>query len=206
LKTPLTIIGLSAEIAGAPGATPEKRLQVQDQIQKQIRRINDMVGDVLEFSGGGQAEAAPAPAGYSAFVAALLPELRAEAAAKSANIEVQTQPPAGDIRLDARRLRRVFVNLLRNATGMMPGGGKIFLRFQADDREMITEIEDSGRGIAPDMLDALFQPFAPRGKSRGDGLGLAICKKVIEDHHGRIWARSEPGRGAIFCFALPLAK
>jgi signal transduction histidine kinase len=206
LKTPLTIIGLSAEMAGAPGATPEKRFQVQEQIRKQIGRINDMVGDVLEFSGGGPAAAALKPAGYSEFVAALLPELQAEAAAKSAGIEVQNEPPAVNILLDARRLRRVFFNLLRNATGMMPGGGKIFLRFHADDGEIVTEIEDTGRGIAPEMLETLFQPFAPRGQLRGGGLGLAICKKIIEDHRGRIWTRSEPGHGAIFCFALPLAK
>ena len=206
LKTPLTIIGLSAEIAGVPGATPEKRFQVQEQIRKQIARINDMVGDVLEFTGGGQVVAAPKPAVYSDFVAALLPELRAEAATKSASIELQNEPPAGYILLDARRLRRVFFNLLHNATGMMPGGGNIFLRFHVVDTEIVTEIEDTGRGIAPEVLAQLFEPFAQRGKSRGAGIALPLCKKIIEDHRGRIWVRSEPEHGAIICFALPLAK
>ena len=206
LKTPLTIIGLSAEMAGAPSATPEKRLKIQEQIRKQIGRINDMVGDVLECTGGTPAETELKPAGYSEFVTALLPELQAEAATKSAAIEVQNEPPACNIILDARRLRRVFFNLLRNAMGMMPGGGKIFLRFHANDEEIVTEIEDTGNGIAPELLDTLFQPFAPRGQLRGGGLGLSICKNIIEEHRGRIWTRSEPGRGAIFCFALPLAK
>ncbi len=52
----------------------------------------------------------------------------------------------------------------------------------------------------------LFQPFATLGKTHGTGLGLSICKKIIEDHGGQIWVRDEPNRGAIFCFALPLAK
>ena len=206
LKTPLTIIGLSAEIACGPRATPEKRVQIQEQIRKQIGRINDMVGDVLELAQSKPAEGALKPAAFSEFVAALLSELQAEAATKSADIELQNEPPAGNILLDAQRMRRAFFNLLHNATGMMPGGGKIFLRFHADEKEIITEIEDSGAGVAPEMLDRLFQPFASRGKSQSPGPGLSPCKKIIEDHRGRIWARSEPGRGAIFCFALPLAK
>ena len=61
--------------------------------------------------------------------------------------------------LDARRLRRVFFNLVRNATDVMPGGGKIFLRFHADEKEIVTEIEDTGPGIAPEIAGKLFQPF-----------------------------------------------
>ena len=88
----------------------------------------------------------------------------------------------------------------------MPNGGKIFLRFNCDEKEIVTEIEDTGSGIAPQIADKLFQPFATHGKSHGTGLGLSICKKIIEDHKGRIWVRNEPKRGAIFCFSLPLAK
>ena len=108
--------------------------------------------------------------------------------------------------LDARRLSRVFYNLCSNAMDFMPNGGKIFLRFQADENEIVTEIEDTGPGIAPEVADRLFQNFVTFGKSHGTGLGLSICKKIVEDHGGRIWVRNEPGHGAIFCFALPLAK
>ncbi len=206
LITPLTIVGLSIEIAGAPDTTPERRVEARERIRKQICRINDMVAGILEFTRRSQAEAAPTPADYPEFVASVLPELQAEAGARSAVIEIQNEPPAGKILLAAHRLRRVFFNLLKNSTGMMPKGGKIFLRFRADQGEIITEIEDTGPGVAPEIFHRLFQPFAAHGESRGAGLGLSICKKIIEDHHGRIWARSEPGRGAIFCFALPLAK
>lgn len=206
LITPLTIVGLSIEIACAPDTTPERRTEAHERIRKQISRINDMVAGILEFTRRRQAEAAPAPADYSEFVAAMLPDLDAEAGAKSAAIEIQSEPPAGKILLAAHRLRRVFFNLLKNSTGMMPDGGKIFLRFHTNEAEIITEIEDTGPGISPEVFNKLFQPFVSHGESRGAGLGLSICKKIIEDHHGRIWARSEPGRGAIFCFALPLAK
>ena len=88
----------------------------------------------------------------------------------------------------------------------MPDGGEIFIRFYCDENEIVTEIEDTGPGIAPEIAGQLFQPFATHGKAHGTGLGLSICKKIVEDHHGRIWARNQPGHGAIFCFALPLAK
>jgi signal transduction histidine kinase len=95
---------------------------------------------------------------------------------------------------------------VNNATDMMRPGGKIFLRFQLLDNEVVTEIEDTGPGIAPEIADALFQPFATHGKTRGTGLGLAICRKIIEDHRGKIWLKPSSGRGATFCFSLPLAK
>ena len=70
--------------------------------------------------------------------------------------------------------------------------------------EVITEIEDTGKGIAPEILPRLFEAFATFGKAKGTGLGLSICKKVIEDHRGWIRARSEPGKGAVFSFSLPV--
>ena len=88
----------------------------------------------------------------------------------------------------------------------MSGGGTVYLRFDAGEKESVTEIEDTGPGIAPEIAGQLFQPFATHGKAHGTGLGLSICKKIVEDHGGRIWVRNEPNRGAIFCFALPLAK
>jgi signal transduction histidine kinase len=206
LKTPLTIIGLSAEMSCMESATPEKRAQAQERIRKQVSRINDMVGDILEFTRSSRSEISLSPVSYANFIQEMLPDLRAEAEAKSAHLELQNEPPPVRLLLDARRLRRVFFNLVHNATDFTPVGGKILLRFHADEKEVVTEIEDSGPGIAPEIAGKLFQAFVTFGKSHGTGLGLSICKKIIEDHKGRIWVRSEPKRGAIFCFALPLAK
>ncbi|MBC8096181.1 MAG: ATP-binding protein [Akkermansiaceae bacterium] len=114
--------------------------------------------------------------------------------------------PSMMLPFDPQRLRRVFSNLIHNASDVLPDGGKIFVRFITSKNEVITEIEDTGAGIAPEIADRLFEVFATFGKAHGTGLGLSICKKIVEDHHGRIWLRKEPGRGAIFCFALPFVK
>jgi signal transduction histidine kinase len=206
LKTPLTIIGLSAEMSCMESATPEKRALAQERIRKQVARINDMVGDILEFTRSSRSEISLSPVSYADFIQEMLPDLRAEAEAKSAKLELQNEPPPVKLLLDARRLRRVFFNLVHNATDFTPAGGKILLRFHAGEKEVVTEIEDPGPGIAPEIAGKLFQAFVTFGKSHGTGLGLSICKKIVEDHKGRIWARSEPKRGAIFCFALPLTK
>lgn len=206
LKNPLTIIGLAAEALNHPRITPEKKAQSLDRIRQQVQNINDLIGDILEFTRGASVGAAPAPGDYRRFVRELLPELNAVAEVKSVRVESESDPPAAQLRLDPRRLRRVFFNLLHNAMDMMPRGGKILVRFQVDENEVVTEVEDTGPGIPSEMADRLFQPFATHGKAHGTGLGLCICKKIVEDHGGRIWARTVPGRGAIFCFALPLAR
>ena len=206
LKTPLTIIGLSAEIACMSNTTPEKRALSQERIRKQIWRINDMVGDIIEFTRGRQPDTALTRTNYMEFIKEIVPDLQAETENKSVKIELQSEPPPVFVLLDSRRVRRVFFNLVHNATDMMLDGGKIFIRFHPDSKEIITEIEDTGPGIAPEIADKLFQAFTTFGKAHGTGLGLSICKKIIEDHGGRIWVRNEPKRGAIFCFALPQAK
>ncbi|HEX9046377.1 MAG TPA: HAMP domain-containing sensor histidine kinase, partial [Verrucomicrobiae bacterium] len=123
----------------------------------------------------------------------------------AAHVEMEGAPPAVLVNFDPRRLSRVFFNLIHNATDAMPNGGLIFLRFHANDREIVTEIEDTGMGISPEIADQLFQPFATHGKTKGTGLGLSICKKIVEDYGGAIAARSG-SQGAIFSFSLPLAK
>jgi signal transduction histidine kinase len=118
-------------------------------------------------------------------------------------VECENEPPQILLALDATRLQHVFYNLVHNAIDVMPGGGRIMLRFNVNDADVITEIEDTGPGIAPEIAERLFDPFATHGKEHGTGLGLSICKRIIEDHQGRIHARSEPGRGAVFSFTLP---
>ena len=206
LKNPLSIISLSSEMFDLPGISPEIRAKAQLRIRKQVERISDMVGDILIFTEGKPANIEIKPGDYRAFILELIADLRAEAELKSVRIERENTPPAIPVPFDPRRLRRVFYNLVHNATDAMPGGGTIFLRFQAGEKEITTEIEDSGPGIAPEIAGNLFQPFATHGKEHGTGLGLSICKKTVEDHGGRIWVRNEPRRGAIFCFTLPLAK
>ena len=206
LKNPLSIISLSSEMFDMPGISPELRAKSQIRIRKQVERISDMVSDILIFTQGARKDVELKPGDYRAFVLDLIGDLRAEAELREARIEMENVPPALPVRFDPRRLSRVFFNLSHNATDAMLNGGMIFLRFEFNGTEITTEIEDTGPGIPPEVADKLFQPFSTHGKAHGTGLGLSICKKIAEDHGGKISVRSDPGRGAVFSFTLPLVK
>ena len=206
LKNPLNIIGISAEMAAMDNATLEVRRAAKDRIRKQIDRLSDMINELLEFTRGSTSAVVLAKSNYADFVRQLIEEIRPEASAKSVVITLENEPPAVDLLINPKRLAHVFYNIVHNACDAMPDGGTIKLRFAKTDRELVTEIEDTGRGIAPEIAPRLFEAFATYGKAQGTGLGLSICKKIVEDHSGRISSRSEPGHGAIFWFSLPTPK
>jgi signal transduction histidine kinase len=203
LKNPLNIIGLTAEMAGREQASLEMRQQARDRIRRQVDRISELINEILDFTQGSHSDSVLAPSDYGAFVEQLAQELSAEVSLKSATLELEPTPPGVEVLLHPKRLRRVFYNLIHNATDAMPERGLIHLRLRATPTEVITEIEDSGGGIAPEMEGQLFEAFATHGKAHGTGLGLSICKRIVQDHHGWIAARNEPGRGAVFSFGLP---
>ena len=203
LKNPLNIIGLTAEMAGMDRATPEMRQQLSLRIRKQVDRISELISEILDFTQGSQSDFLLSATDYGAFVRQLMDELIPEAGLKSATLELGNPLPEVELFIHPKRLRRVFYNLVHNATDAMPQGGKVILRIQVTETEVITEIEDGGRGIAPEIAGHLFEVFVTHGKAHGTGLGLSICKRIIKDHHGWISARNQPGRGAVLSFGLP---
>ncbi len=206
LKNPLNIIGITAEIAGMDNTSQEMRRESAGRIMRQVERISEMIGEILEFTQGSASEFVLTSMDFPLYLSQILDELRPELAPKSVTIEMASPPPAVSLPLNPKRLRRAFSNLLHNAAEAMPDGGSIYLRFEAKPSELVVEVEDTGPGIAPEIAGRLFEPFATHGKAHGTGLGLSICKRIVEEHHGWISARTEPGRGAIFTFGLPLPK
>jgi signal transduction histidine kinase len=206
LKNPLNIIGITAEIAGMDNSTPEARRENSTRITRQVERISEMIGEILEFTQGAGSQFILTSVDFPEFLSQILSELHPELSPKSVTIEMPVPPPPVSLLLNPKRLRRAFSNLIHNAAEAMPNGGSIYLRFETKPSEIVVEVEDTGPGIATEIADRLFEPFATFGKTHGTGLGLSICKRIIEEHHGWIRARSEPGRGAIFTFGLPLPK
>jgi len=207
LKNPLNIIGISADMACMPSATPESRQTSKVRIRKQVDRISNMVTELLEFLQGSQTNFILARVDYSAFIRQLMEEIQPEAALKSVTLEYVNQPPAVAVQINPQRLARVFHNLIGNAADAMPGGGAVRLSFSVNSEPaVVTELHDTGTGIPPQMLDRLFQAFATHGKASGTGLGLAICKKIVQDHKGAVYARNAPEGGAVFGFTLPIPK
>jgi signal transduction histidine kinase len=114
----------------------------------------------------------------------------------------------GQIRGDERKLKQVLLNLLSNAIKFTPEGGRIDLRAGLVDGVAEVSVADTGIGIAPEDHEAVFEEFRQVGtaarKVEGTGLGLALSRKFIELHGGRIWVMSQVGAGSTFTFTLPL--
>lgn len=205
-KNPLTIIGLAAELACSEDTSPPMRHQAQNKITRQVERMTNMLQELIEFTKPSGQQPKLKSVDFARYMNPLADEIRQEIADRGVKLVLETPPPNVDVRIEPRRLSRLFYNLLNNAVDEMPEGGKIFLRFRVSKSELQVEVEDTGRGIAPEIAETLFKPFATHGKEHGTGLGLTICKKIVEDHGGQIWATSERGKGATFFFTLPLAK
>ena len=109
---------------------------------------------------------------------------------------------------DTDRLRQIIMNLLNNAFKFTPKEGEITLRAREDEANLIVEVQDTGPGISQEEQKRLFQPYYRRVDDRerlsGLGLGLSIAKKLVELHGGRIWVKSQKGKGSTFGFSLPL--
>ena len=120
-------------------------------------------------------------------------------------IEVENRLPPLAIRADAHKLEQVFVNLVVNAIEAMPSGGRLEISHVEDGPSLTLIIADSGEGIPEENLDRIFDPFfTTKGTGKGTGLGLAVCRKIIEQHGGRISVSSRPGEGTNFFISLPI--
>ncbi len=116
----------------------------------------------------------------------------------------ETLPP---ISMDRHQLQQVITNLLSNSIDAMPTGGKVFVETSfnggKNEKHVRIVIKDTGSGIQSDLLMKIFQPFFST-KEKGTGMGLAICRRIVNQHCGEMYVESEPGKGAVFTVALPV--
>jgi len=203
-KNPLHLILEATETASQETATAQMRDTARDTTRKQVDRMNNLINEFLEFTRGSSSTTVLAKANYADFVRPLIDEIRSELVGRSVTVELENEPPEVSVLVDPTRLSHVFLSLVGNACDVMPAGGRIKMRFERGENEVITEIEDSGEEVTPEIAERLFEPFAAYTKGHGVGLELAICRRIIEDHHGKIQARSHRD-GTTFVFKLPLA-
>jgi signal transduction histidine kinase len=206
LKNPLAVISFAAEMASQEHATAENRKMAQQRIGVQVERISSMVNDILEFTRGVPIPPTFAETDYGALVRSVVEELQKEVGLKSVHIEYDNSPPSVKVLANPQRLGRVFHNLISNAVDVMPEGGKIRLRFEVTDQQVVTEVADTGTGIAPEIADKLFEAFSTHGKAHGTGLGLFIVQRILQEHGGSISAHNQPGGGAVLRFTLPRTR
>jgi signal transduction histidine kinase len=136
-------------------------------------------------------------------------EFRPAAEGKRLELDLTVDVAVGPLLADPQRLRQIVSNLLSNAVKFTPSGGRIDVTAVADDGKVEIAVADTGPGIAPEELEAIFEEFkqATDGKrAEGTGLGLPLSRKLVELHGGRLWVESEVDRGSTFRFTLPAGQ
>ncbi|MBI5394542.1 MAG: PAS domain S-box protein [Verrucomicrobia bacterium] len=172
------------------------------------KRMQEQLNDMLVFSRIGRSQKPFELVDCEAVVRAAVSGLKAVIQESGAEI---ARGPLPVVMGDVKQLAQVFEQLLGNALKFRRAEEPPRISIQAglNGKEWLFAVRDNGIGIEPQYLERMFTLFCrlhPRGKYPGTGMGLAICKKIVERHGGRICAESEPGKGSTFCFTLPAKK
>jgi signal transduction histidine kinase len=187
----------------------EATARAGERIRLYAARMNRLLCDLLDVVSidAGKLSCALAPSDPRAVVEEAIETFRGAAADKVIDLrhEVATGlPPAA---LDHERILQVFANLLSNALRFTPRGGSIVIRAVRSAEAIEFSVEDDGIGIGAEAQEAVFERFWQGGPAdrRGTGLGLYICRNLVEAHGGRIWVDSTAGQGCTFRFTIPVA-
>ncbi len=204
LRGPLTGILGYAQVAGRSQTPAELRARALATIEAEARRMDRLLADLVDAArlGAGSFQVHPKP---TDLVALAQEVVQAQQATAAQQIVLEVPAELEGV-WDPDRLGQVLTNLLSNAVKHGPAGERIVLRLASEDKQVVVSVADRGRGLSPQDLPRLFQPFSCLdNQARGAGLGLYIAQGIVQAHGGRIWATSPgPGQGATFTFALPL--
>jgi PAS domain S-box-containing protein len=215
LRSPLiSVIGVSEMMKdGLFGAVSEDQKKWLGRVMENGRQLVDMIGDFLDVSKleSGRINLTLEEVDLDKLLSAAFDSHFLLAQNKQIVLRKIVTPSTRLIRADARRLEQVVNNLLSNALKFTPAGGEIELGSAGDDSNATVWIRDTGIGIAADEIGYLFEKYrqTTSGKTseqKGTGLGLVICKMIVEAHGGRIGVESAEGKGTTFAFTLPFAR
>jgi signal transduction histidine kinase len=213
LRTPLNaIIGFSELMfSGMAGHMNEKQREYMGDIFKSGKHLLSLINDILDLSKieAGKMEIETGRFDIKGLVEGSLMMFKEKAIKHDIYIKTGVEEGMGEITADGRKIKQVLINLLSNALKFTPDGGKVTVKAKRQGDYAEISVEDTGVGISAGDRQKLFMPFQQLGDTltknhQGTGLGLSLCKRLVEMHGGTIWVESEPGRGSRFAFTLPI--
>ncbi len=216
LRTPVTVIGgynrllLSEEV----GPLHEEQRRFLGESDKSCRRLSDFIGNLIEGSAAerGVGVLEVCSDSLAPVIADVVASLRPLLEARGARVRLDVDPEGSRARFDRVRVEQILTNLIGNAIKYASPGGRIVIetcRIRSEEREFVeVAVCDDGPGVAPEDRERIFQAYVrvgEEGGASGLGLGLAICKRLVEAHGGTIDVTSREGGGSRFAFTLPMA-
>jgi signal transduction histidine kinase len=199
-RTPMTIISGYVQLMSMEDREAKRKEQAEV-ILRQFDFVNDMTRELLAFARGDTSLLL-----HKVFTDRLLKDLeeilKKELDASQVKLKLEDLY-AGPIRVDENKLRRLIFNITRNARQAMPSGGEFKIRVKEQAGRVCFHFTDTGPGIPEEIRPRLFEYFTSSGKDEGTGLGLAVVKKIVDEHGGQIEVESPPEGGAGFKIFLP---
>jgi len=207
IKNPLAGIGGAIDVLADDYAADDPRREVMSQIQKQVKRLNKTVTDLLYFGKPGEPEFTYVDINRLIKQTQLFASQHPEA--KNIDWVEELTPDLPLVWGDPKQLQQVLLNIMINGLQAMRDGGALTVQTDHvchDGRDWIRiAVRDTGPGIAEDQVENIFTPFYT-SKTEGTGLGLPICRQLLHGNGGTMWVESEIGHGACFTLELPVAE
>jgi len=213
LRTPLNaVIGFSEVLIERMfGEVNPKQEEYLQDILSSGKHLLSLINDILDLSKieAGRMELEAQPFDLPAALENALTLIKERAARNSIALDVHVDPRIGEILADERKIKQVLLNLLSNAVKFTPEGGKITMSAVMNGKSVEVSVADTGIGIAAADQETVFEEFRQVGtdyarKREGTGLGLALARRLVELHGGKLSLQSELGKGSTFTFTIPV--
>jgi PAS domain S-box-containing protein len=208
IRTPLTIFMGAVGVAATEGLTPAEVQSLLKDAMQGAEALNEIVNNLIELSRyqSDRLSLTKEPINIAEMIRSLVQKERFFVAEHRFLLDIPEGIPL--VRVDKVRLEMVLANLLSNAVKYSPKGTEICVSIRNADGNLVISISNQGVGIPLEKQSLLFQAFErlenAQRPAKGLGLGLLVCKRLVEAHSGKIWVESEPGKGSTFSFTLPL--
>ncbi len=202
LNNPLASIHLYNSLLLEEPAEPDEQRRLAGNIHEQVERAKRVVRDILDYSRPARAQLVTT--NLNTAVEQGMRFVRHAANAAKVTIVEDYANNLPWVRIDVSRMAQVFTNLTMNAIQAMPRGGKLEISTGRENNELYVRFKDDGMGMSPEGMERIFDPFfTTKPAGEGTGLGLAVCRTLVNQHHGDITVETEPGKGSTFTVWLP---
>ncbi|MCS7231378.1 MAG: ATP-binding protein [Elusimicrobiota bacterium] len=209
LRNPMTSIRgfIKFLLDGTAGEINEQQKKILETIDRASFKLLNMINDILDIAKleAGKMEVMLEEVNITKIISSVIELLQPQYERKNIKLIFNPQKDSIKVLVDPKLIERVYINLIGNAIKFTPEEGTIKVDVYESENYLESFVEDTGEGIPKEYLDKIFEKFGQvKNKSKGGtGLGLTICKYIIELHKGKIWVESEVGKGSKFIFRLP---
>ena len=198
---------------GLFGEVSQPQIEIFKKVENTTRNMLNMVNDLLDISAieTGKLMMNPKEVDLAAFLNESYEYNHLLALQKKIELKLELESNLPKLIMDPERINQVLTNLITNAIKFSYPGTVILVKARREDDSVHISVQDQGQGIPEDEISKIFQDFGrtsvrPTAGEKSTGLGLAICKRMVEAHGGSIWVKSKAGEGSIFTFSLPVRK